>query len=362
MIYIAWLILCFTILQLLVAFINLISRPQLRNVPSSYEGLVSVLIPVRNEEHTIPYILNDLIHQEYQNIEILVFDDESEDNSAALINEFTERDSRIQLISSKGLPAGWLGKMHACHVMSQQAKGEYFLFMDADVRVRENAILKAVAYMQRHSLGLLSVFPKQDMKTMGEWLAVPTMNYILLSLLPLILIRFSRYPSLSAANGQFMLFQASLYHTFLPHEKMKMNLVEDIAISRLYKRNRISVACLVGDETIQCRMYTGFLAAIHGFSKNIIVFFGNSFLLALLFWLTTTMGFAVVLSFLPLNIFILYLIVYLSIRVMVSLISRQNILVNIICIIPHQITIGIFVTQAIINTLSNKYLWKGRYI
>ena len=362
MIYIAWLILCFTILQFLVAFINLISRPQLRNVPTSYEGLISVLIPVRNEEHNIRYILNDLINQEYQNIEILVFDDESVDNSAALINEFAKRDSRIRLISSKGLPSGWLGKMHACHVLSQEANGEYFLFMDADVRVRENAIMKAVAYMQKHSPGLLSVFPKQVMKTTGEWLSVPTMNYILLSLLPLIFVRYSMFSSLSAANGQFMLFQASRYKTFLPHEKMKTNPVEDIAIARLFKKNHIRIACLVGDETIRCRMYTRFDAAVHGFSKNITAFFGNSFLIAVLFWLVTSAGFIAVLSYLPVKIFILYLIFYLLIRVMVSLVSRQSVLLNLVFIIPQQIAIGIFIVHAFINTISNRYLWKGRYI
>jgi glycosyltransferase involved in cell wall biosynthesis len=362
MIFIAWFILFFTILQLLVAFINLISRPKLKDLPSAYEGLVSVLIPVRNEEHTIHNILGDLIIQEYKNIEILVFDDESEDHSAAIIKEFIRRDTRIRLIYSKGLPAGWLGKMHACHALSQQAKGEYYLFLDADVRVHKDAISKAIACMQKHSLGLLSVFPQQVMKTPGEWLAVPIMNYVLLSLLPLVLVRLSRIPALSAANGQFMLFQASVYQTYLPHEKMKMNLVEDIAISRLFKRNRVPVACLVGDETIQCRMYTGFLAAAHGFSKNIVVFFGNSFIVAVLFWLITTAGFAFVLSFLPLNIFILYLIFYLLIRVMVSFVSRQNVLLNIICVIPHQIAIGLFMIYAFTNTLLKRYSWKGRYI
>jgi glycosyltransferase involved in cell wall biosynthesis len=362
MIYIAWLIFSFTVLQLLVALINLISRPHLKNVPPANEGLVSVLIPVRNEAHNIQYILDDLIRQAYKNIEILVFDDESEDNSAALISKFAGRDSRIRLISSKGLPSGWLGKMHACHVLSQEANGEYFLFLDADVRIRENAIMKAVAYMHKHSSGLLSVFPKQVMKTTGEWLTVPTMNYILLSLLPLIFVRYSKFSSLSAANGQFMLFQASLYKTFLPHEKMKTNPVEDIAIARLFKKNRIRIACLVGDETIRCRMYDGFDAAVHGFSKNITAFFGNSFLIAVLFWLVTTAGFIAILSFLPVEIFILYLIFYLLIRVMVSLISRQSVLLNLVFIIPHQIAIGIFIIRAFINTISNRYLWKGRYI
>jgi len=362
MILIAWFIFFFTILQMLIAFINLTGRPKLINLSSDHDGLVSVLIPVRNEEHTIHNILDDLIHQEYQNIEVLVFDDESEDNSAAVINELARNDSRIQLISSKGLPGGWLGKMHACHVLSQQAKGEYYLFLDADVRIRKNAIFKAVTYMQKHSLGLLSVFPKQLMKTPGEWLIVPTMNYILLSILPLILVRFSKFSSLSAANGQFMLFQSSRYNTLLPHEKMKANPVEDIAIARLFKKNRIRIACLVGDETIRCRMYTGFSAAVHGFSKNIIAFFGNSFFLAVLFWLITTAGFVAILSFLPIKVFILYLIFYLLIRVMVSLISRQNMILNMICIIPHQIAIGILITRAFINVLTNRYVWKGRCI
>ncbi len=362
MIYFAWFIFFFTILQLFVAFINLISRPKLRHFSETYEALVSVLIPVRNEEHTVLHILNDLIRQEYKNIEILVFDDESEDDSAAVINDFAGRDSRIQLISSKGLPAGWLGKSHACHVLSQHAKGEYLLFMDADVRIGNKAILKAVTYMQKHSLGLLSVFPNQVMKTPGEWLSVPTMNYILLSLLPLILVRLSKFSSLSAANGQFMLFQASQYKKYSPHEKMKTNLVEDIAIARLFKKEHIRIACLVGDETIRCRMYTGFNAAVQGFSKNIIAFFGNSFFIAVLFWLITTVGFIAVLIFLPAKICLLYLISYLLIRVMVSWISRQNLLINMLCILPHQIAIGIFIIRAFINTVSNRYLWKGRYI
>ncbi|MBN2213097.1 MAG: glycosyltransferase family 2 protein [Bacteroidales bacterium] len=362
MIYIAWFIFFFTILQLLVAFINLTLRPKLMDSPPVFKGLVSVLIPVRNEEHNIHLILNDLIHQDFENIEILVFDDESEDNSAAVISEFTGRDSRIRLISSKGLPAGWLGKMHACHVLSRKAKGEYLLFLDADVRISKNAILKAINCMQKHSLGLLSVFPRQIMKTTGEWLTVPTMNYILLSLLPLILVIFSKHSSLSAANGQFMLFQASLYNTFLPHEKMKANLVEDIAIARLFKKNNIRVACLVGDDTIRCRMYTGFFDAVHGFSKNIIAFFGNSFFTAVLFWLITTAGFAAILCFLPFVVFVIYLTCYVLTRVIISQISRQNTLMNIIFIIPHQIAIGIFIIRAAINTLSKRYLWKGRYL
>ncbi len=362
MIYIAWFILCFTLVQFLVASVNLISHPWLRNLPASFDGLVSVLIPVRNEEHAIHHILSDLINQEFKNIEVIVFDDESEDNSAVVIRELARKDSRIRLISSEGLPKGWIGKMHACHVLSQHAKGKYFLFLDADVRISNNAISKAIACMKKHSTGLLSVFPKQIMILPGERLTVPVMNYILLTLLPLVLVKASGYPSLSAANGQFMLFKASVYKAFLPHEKMRANPVEDIAIARLLKKNRIPVDCLVGDDTIRCRMYSGFFEAVYGFSKNVIAYFGNSFIIAVLFWLITTAGFVAVLCLLPFNIFIIYLVFYILTRVVVSLISRQNILLNIICIVPHQIVIGIFIIRAAVNNALKRYLWKGRYI
>ena len=98
------------------------------------------------KRHTVHSVLDDLIHQEYKNIEILVFDDESEDNSVAVIAGFMTSDPRIRLIASTGLPDGWLGKMHACHILSQHATGDYFLFLDADVRIHRDAVVKAVSY------------------------------------------------------------------------------------------------------------------------------------------------------------------------------------------------------------------------
>jgi len=362
MIGIAWFIFIFAVLQLLVAFINLIRRPKLSAMSESCEGLVSILIPVRNEEHTIGIILDDLIHQEFKNIEILVFDDESEDNSADVIAKFRKIDPRIRLIPSSGLPDGWLGKMHACHILSQHAKGEYFLFLDADVRIHCDAVVKAVSYARHYRLGLLSVFPQQTMKTTGEWFTVPVMNYILLSLLPLILVRTSGFPSFSAANGQFMLFNASVYRDLNPHEKMKMNPVEDIAISRMYKKNTIPVACLVGDNTIQCRMYEGYKTAVHGFSKNVTAFFGRSFLLAILFWIITTAGPLIIFFWLPQPIFFVYCAVYIATRLMVSIISHQRILLNILCIVPQQLALGLFIYRALINAGLKRYQWKGRYI
>jgi len=362
MIYLAYFVLVFSIIQLLVAFVNLVFRQNFSKEIANYSGLVSVLIPARNEEKNIDNILNDLLHQDYHNIEIIVFNDQSTDKTEEIIADFTRKDSRIKLVSSNGLPDGWLGKNYACFSLSKQAKGNFLLFLDADVRISNDIIINSISHSIKHNLGLLSIFPKQIMKTFGERITVPNMNYILLTLLPLILVRKSTFSSLSAANGQFMLFNSSIYFDTNPHELMKADKVEDIEIARYFKNKNIPVACLTGNDTIKCRMYEGFIEAVNGFSKNVVNFWGKSFIIATLFWLVTTFGFIAILANFNSIVSILYLITIITTRLFISIVSRQNILLNWVLAIPQQITMGIFIYKAYVNETKKQYQWKGRNI
>jgi len=360
--YIAWFIMIFTLLQLLIAFVNLIFLSKPGRGKIFEEPLISVLIPARNEENNIGNILDDLLNQDYNNIEIIVFNDQSEDLTAKIVQEYSLKDGRIKLVDSHGLPSGWLGKNYACHSLSKHAGGDYYLFIDADVRVGRGLLTNSISYMNRYKTGLISIFPKQIMISVGERLTVPNMNYILLSLLPLIMVRKSPNYAFAAANGQFMLFGSSVYRSLYPHEKMKDCKVEDIAIARYLKKEKYRIACLVGDDSIRCRMYKGCMDAVNGFSRNVAAFFGNSLILACLFWFVTTFGFIFVLLAFTLNIFVLYLIMYLVVRILISLISGQNVINNLLLTIPQQITCGLFIIKAVKNKLSGRYEWKGRDI
>jgi len=193
-------------------------------------------------------------------------------------------------------------------------------------------------------------------------ITVPNMNFILVSLLPLVLVRKSRFPSLAAANGQFMFFRSDVYKNISPHRLFKSHKIEDIVIAREFKKQGIVTACLLGDEKIKCRMYTGFSDSVNGFSKNVTEFFGGSFPAALLFWLVTSFGFVTILAGLPPFYFTIYLIIYLLTRVFISAASGQNIFFNLIFIIPLQASLGIFIYKAFINKTFRKFQWKGRYI
>lgn len=357
----AIIIIVFTFIQLFVSLTNLLFERNLPESQKTYKELVSVLIPARNEEKNIGNLLNDLISQDHLNIEVIVFDDQSDDNTAAIVKQFALSDKRIKLVNSASLPPGWLGKTHACNVLSEHANGDYLLFIDADVRIGNRLLDNAVEFSQRHDLQFISIFPKQIIKSPGELITVPNMNFILVSLLPLVLVRITKYPSLSAANGQFMFFRAAEYRKHQPHEVVRAQKAEDIAIARFYKKKKNKVACLLGDNKITCRMYSGFHDAVNGFSKNVIAFFGNSLLLSILFWLVTTFGFLPVIISLP-EFAIFYFMAYVLTRIIVSVASRQNLIFNLLFILPLQVSMGLFIYKAIINNQFRKSQWKGRYI
>ena len=360
--YFAYITIAFFGIRFLVALLNVIFSPVLKKRSLSAIPKVSVLIPARNEQENIGAIISDLHEVQHEYLEVIVFNDQSTDNTAALVNSFIEKDSRFRLINSDGLPDGWLGKNNACHQLAKNASGEYLLFLDADVRVKPDAIESALAQMQKHNLKLLSIFPKQIMKTTGEKITVPVMNSILLSLLPLILTRTSKRASLAAANGQFMLFEAQTYRQIQPHEKMKAQKVEDILIARYFKKNGLKMQCMTGNESITCRMYSGFQEAAYGFSKNVAEFFGGSHFAAFVYWFIGTFGiFSVIFS---LNLFwiVLTFVLMAAIKILVSVSGKQNLWENLIFALPQQIVLGNIISLSFQNKKRKAYKWKGRTI
>jgi glycosyltransferase involved in cell wall biosynthesis len=361
MIYIAYIALLFSSVKFINTLINLIFIQRLGRSKSLPEGLVSILIPARNEQDCIGELLTCLQDISYTNTEIIVFNDESTDNTAVIVNKYAENDKRIRLINSEGLPKGWSGKNYACHILASNAKGRYYLFLDADVRVYDTIIEDAVYTSNKYGLGLLSVFQVQIMKTWGERTVVPLMNYILLTLLPLIFVRISPFKSHSAANGQFMFFESYAYNKLKPHEKFRNTVVEDIAIAHDFKKQKLKTACLLGDERIRCRMYESRKDALHGFSKNVLMFFGNSFVLAVLFWLFSALGFVPVIltNFI---LFIAYFAIITTTKIIVAIISKQNVIHCLILSFHHQYNLLLMITKA--KRVHNlfEYSWKGRKV
>ena len=257
---------------LVVALFNAATAPMLKkSIGLQNRPRVSVLIPARNEAANIGACIAGFLSQSYDNFEILVLDDQSTDRTGAIIEKFGEQHSEVQAIHGEPLPVGWLGKNWACHQLSQHANGEVLIFTDADNCPAPNAIVNTVAYMQKLELGLLSAFPEKVTGTLAEKLVVPVVDMFVYAGLPLWLTYFSRFPSLAAASGLWIAFTRDAYQQVGGHQAVSNQIVEDVELSRLAKKNGIRILTSAGTRVVSCRMYHSFSEVWNGFSKN---FFG----------------------------------------------------------------------------------------
>lgn len=319
---------------------------------------VSILIPARNEAGNLPSLLRDLKNTDYPNFEIIVCNDHSTDQTLDVLESFSKGWRLLGYFDSEPLPNGWVGKNFACHQLAQKATGDWYLFLDADVRLNRDAIGRAVEGARRRGVSLLSVFPQQLMISKGERQTVPVMNWILLSMLPLVAVQLPWFPSLAAANGQFMLFEADAYRRHQWHWKVRNQNVEDIVISRTMKGQKLPVVVLAGDKDVFCRMYASREEAIHGFARNMHHFFGGHRLWMVLF---------VALAWVRLPYFALVghwfflaasVLMVLTMKVGVARISRQPVKLALFLHWPH---LWSMTRMAITNMKNSKELtWKGR--
>jgi chlorobactene glucosyltransferase len=233
--------------------------------------MVSVLVPARDEAKNIARCLDSLLEQTYLNYEILILDDQSTDDTWKIVSGYAERNpGRVRVLRGEVLPGtGWSGKPHAMQQLAEQARGEYFLFTDADTLHGPESIAWAVTNMEMHRADCLSGYVLQEMNTLGEQCIVPA-TYIMSALvLPLWLISTLRAPGLSFAIGQVMMFRRGAFQAIGGYGCVAGTISDDLAIARELKRAGYRQVFLDIRRYVRCRMYDGYRASFAGISKNI---------------------------------------------------------------------------------------------
>ena len=256
----------------------------LPSLPKVYETknppLVSVLIPMRNEERNIETLTTALKASLYPNLEFIILNDQSTDRTAFLLEQHTANDPRFTVLHGKELPPGWVGKVHACHQLQQHAKGRFLLFIDADIRFSSQAIGQSLALLTQRKAKLLSGFPAFDVPPFLSKLLVPMQHFVVLFHLPLAAANHMNFPAATAANGMWMLFERSGYDAIGGHAAVHDSLVEDVHIARRVKAagEKMLLANITG--SVRCRMYETNHDVWEGFLKNSYSGIGRSPLLA----------------------------------------------------------------------------------
>ena len=121
---------------------------------------VSICIPARNETHAMTQCLERVLASDYPKMEVVVFDDESADDTSILVKSFAS--AGVRFIPGQGLPEGWLGKNHALETLAREASGSYIIFLDVDTHIQVTTISQLVNCMVGEDLRMLSVIPGRN--------------------------------------------------------------------------------------------------------------------------------------------------------------------------------------------------------
>ncbi len=234
----------------------------------SGEPLVSVLIPARNEEHRLRACLESVLAQTYPRLEVWVYDDHSEDRTQEVVREFARRDPRVHLLVGKALPPGWMGKNFACAQLARHARGRYWLFLDADARMAPDTVAWAVSLMETQAADLLSLIPRVETRSLAEALTQTMITTAFLGFFPLRWIWQRKSPLWAAALGPWIFVRSSAYRETGGHAALRWEVVEDIALARLFKAHGKRVLVVAAPDRVEVRFYEGLRQTWYGFGKS----------------------------------------------------------------------------------------------
>lgn len=241
-----------------------LSAPEL----SEERPSISVLIPARDEAGNIGAALKSVLAGGYPALEIIVLDDHSTDETAAIVRELAAQHPQIRLISGAPLPEGWCGKNFALSQLATAASHDWLLFMDADVRLHREALQRLASCATPDSPALTSGVPRQVTRGFFEQLMIPLIHFVLLGFLPMQRMRRTTDPSACAAIGQLLLCRRESYLAAGGHEAVAGKIHDGMALARQFRRCGLRTDLIDATPIASCRMYASPREVWRGLVKN----------------------------------------------------------------------------------------------
>ncbi len=351
----------FFLLPLILLTIAAVNFFQIRTPKASSELLdsVGVVVPMRHEAENVEGIVATLSAQDGP-FHYYLLDDNSEDSTFELLQRFTAGDTRFTVIKGAPLADGWIGKTWALQQLFEASNEEVLVSIDADVRLTNDAINKAVTLMHGARLDFISPYPRQIAESFAERLIQPLLQWSWLTTVPLRFAESGRQKSMAVANGQFFVVRRSALDSVGGYRSVKHAVIDDVFLARALISSGSSGTVVNGSDIAETRMYASWSEIEAGYGKSLNRAFGS--LIGAIFVIT----FLFATSIAPL---ILGLLgnpygwlgfgAIVGTRVLSAIKSRGSVLDSVL----HPISIAALIYLIVYSYLVRKtVMWKGRTV
>lgn len=236
--------------------------------------LVSVIIPARNEEASIGRAIESVAAQPEVE-EIIVVNDQSTDRTGAILAELVARIPKLKVLTTRGLPDGWVGKNYAASIGAAAARGGWLLFTDADTYHWLGSTSQALADAVARDAVLVSYSPEQEVDSFWERAMIPFVYCRLAVRFSYARVNSPASPD-AAANGQFLMILQEVYEAIGGHAAVAGEVLEDVALARRAKTAGYRIYFTAPIGVVQTRMYRSFGAMWQGWTKNLYPLMGGT--------------------------------------------------------------------------------------
>jgi cellulose synthase/poly-beta-1,6-N-acetylglucosamine synthase-like glycosyltransferase len=266
----------FFLLPLILLTIAAVNFIQIRTPQRTSEltETIGVLVPLRNEAENVEGLVATLAAQE-GSFHLYLLDDNSEDQTLELLQRFTTADSRFTVIKGAVLNDKWIGKTWALQQLFDSSSEEILVSIDADVRLSNDAINKAVTALNSARLDFVSPYPRQIALSFAERLIQPLLQWSWLTTVPLRYAESSGQKSMAVANGQFFVVRRSAMAAIGGYQSVKHAVIDDVFLARELVKNGSSGTVINGSEIAETRMYASWNEIKAGYGKSLNQAFGS---------------------------------------------------------------------------------------
>ena len=351
----------FFLIPLILLIIAAVNFVQIRTpkLISDMAETVGIMVPLRNEAKNVEGLIATLVAQE-GSLHFYLLDDNSDDGTFDLLTRFTSGDSRFTVIKGGALDNAWIGKTWALQQLFEATREEILVSIDADVRLNNDAINKAVTTMKDARLDFVSPYPRQIAFSIGERLIQPLLQWSWLTTVPLRFAENSGQKSMAVANGQFFVVRRSALNSIGGYASVKHAVIDDVFLARELVKSGSSGTVINGSDIAETRMYASWTEIEAGYGKSLNQAFGSIFgaVFVVAFLFATSIA-PLILGLLGNPYGWLGFAAIIGTRILSAIKSRGNVLASVL----HPISVVALIYLIVYSYLMRGSIqWKGRTV